>query len=244
MIREAVNCPAYYAKTANPSYYSYNYFNYHLLGQEKGSLNLTHPKREPLSRLWFLSRSYKQADPRYTKGRTVWLHPETNDVLGCYGQKLTLQEVPLERHLKTRAKYLKLRPQDGDMYLARLKYLTFKGDIPAGYTIDHIDGNTFNNDIRNLRAVPPAINYRDGGFMRKLRNNGIRVEFYSGIILEGYERLARWKETHTKWQYSQLKGDELKQIFVGPSFRIAGISTDELMDLELNKHADPFIERN
>lgn len=188
------------------------------------------PKREPLSRLWFMGRGYKQADPRYTKGRTVWLHPHKNDVLGCYGQKLTMQLVPLERHLKTRAKYLKLRPQDGDMYLARLKYLTFKGEIPAGYTIDHIDGNSLNNDIRNLRAIPDAINRRDGGFLRKLRNHKIKVCKFPGIIVAGFERMAEWKATHKKWQYEKLTRKELLQIFVGPTFTV--MDPEAVMELD------------
>ena len=216
------------------------------IGSKKGSFNVTNPKpkREPFSRLWFLAHDYKQADPRHTNGCTLWLHPRTNDVLNQYGQKIKLQVVPFEKFKKNTTQYLKLTGGYGDMYLARLKYLTFKGKIPAGYTIDHIDSNTFNNDICNLRAVPDAINRRDGGFLRKLRNNGIRVEFYSGIILEGYERLAEWKATHSRYDYDNLKGDDLKRVFLGPDFRIPGISIDELMDLELNKYADPFIERN
>lgn len=212
------------------------------MGQEKGSLNQTHPKREPLSRLFFLSRGCKKADPRYTKGRPVWLHPKTNDVLGCYGQKLTLQAVPLERHHKTRAKYLKLRPQDGDMLLARLKYLTFKGEIKPGYTIDHIDGNTLNNDIRNLRAVTRAINYRDGGFMRKLRNHGINVAMFPGIILEGYERMAEWKNSHSYYAYQHLTREDLLRIFVGPTFSV--VDTSDLDSLDINRHYDPMVERD
>ena len=56
------------------------------------------PLREPLSRLWFLSRGYKQADPRYTKGEIIWLHPKTNDVLNKYGQKFTLNQLPKQRY--------------------------------------------------------------------------------------------------------------------------------------------------
>jgi hypothetical protein len=200
------------------------------------------PKREPLSRLWFLSRDYKQADPYYTNGCTLWLHPRTNDVLNQYGQKIKLSVRPYEKYLKNSTKYLKLTGGYGDMYLARLKYLTFIGPIPKGYVIDHIDGNTFNNDISNLRAVPRAINDRDGGFMRKLRNNKIRVEFYSGIILEGYERLAEWKATHSQYAYRKLSGDDLKQIFLGPEFRV--MDPVVIMSSEPNKYADPFIERD
>ena len=194
------------------------------------------PKTQP-SRLWFLARGYKQADTRYTKGRIVWLHPKTNDVLGCFGQKLTMQLVPLERHNAKATRYLKLRPQDGDMLLARLKYLTFKGEIPEGYTIDHIDGNTMNNDIRNLRAIPDAINRRDGGFLRKLRNNHFIVAVHpKAVILKGYENMARWKAEHSKYAYSHLRGKELLKVFFGPQFTV--MDPDIIMDLDFKFHRE------
>lgn len=202
------------------------------------NLNSSRPKREPLPRLWFLSRGYKKADPAYTKGNVVWLHPETNDALGKYGQKLPLQLVPYEKFKPNTTQYLKMTGYYGDMYLARLKYLTFIGSIPEGYTIDHIDGNTLNNDIHNLRAVPDAINARDGGFMRKLRNHGINVAMYPGIILEGYERMARFKETHTQSQYQCLTRTDLLQIFLGDHFRIDPRSSDEIMLDEMSHHCE------
>ena len=201
------------------------------------------PLREPLSRIWFLSRGYKQADPRHTKGQVAWLHPKTNDVLGKYGQKMPMRQLPYEKYHKTTAHYLAIGiPGGGTAYLARLKYLTFIGDIPAGYVIDHIDGNTFNNDIRNLRAVPPAINYRDGGFMRKLRNKGIIVAMFPGIILEGYERMAEWKASHSERLYKNLGKDELLRIFVGPTFSV--VDTSDIDSLDINRHFDPMVERD
>ena len=187
------------------------------------------PKREPLSRLWFLSRGYTKADPIYTNGYSIWLHPVTNDVLNQYGQKMTLCLRPKEKFKKTIARYLKLGREHGDMYLARLKYITFKGDIPKGYTIDHIDGNPLNNNIRNLRAVPPAINYRDGGFLRKLRNKGIRPEDFSGVLLDYFDRMAVFKETHSEWQYGRLTRDDLMRLLVGPKFTI--VNPDAVDDL-------------
>ena len=194
-----------------------------------------------MPRTWFLSRDLTKADPKYTKGRVVWLHPVTNDVFGQYGQKLSLQLVPLERHRKKSTRYLKLRPQDGDKYLARLKYLTFIGDIPEGYTIDHIDGNTLNNAISNLRAVPRAINDRDGGFLRKLRNHQIFVADYPGIILEGFERMAIFKATHTNYRYKHLTRNDLLRVFLGAHntcdprsrFTIDPRTTDEIMLFEM-----------
>ena len=200
------------------------------------------PLREPLSRIWFLSRGYKQADPRYTKGRPVWLHPKTNDALGKYGQKLSMRLIPYKKYGPKLNQYLDLDNKHGSMLLARLKYLTFKGEIKPGYTIDHIDGNTLNNDIRNLRAVPDAINRRDGGFMRKLRNKGIIVAMFPGIILEGYQRMAEWKNSHSSYEYARLTREELLRIFVGPTFSVVDIS--DLDSLDINRHYDPMVERD
>jgi len=193
------------------------------------------PKREPIPRTWFLSHGYAKADTRYTNGHAIWLHPKTNDVFSAYG-KIKLRLVPSEKHKKTSARYLILTGQYGAMLLARLKYLTFKGEIPKNHTIDHIDGNPLNNDIRNLRAIPPAINFRDGGFLRKLRNNGIIVAMYPGIILEGFERMAEWKASHTHRQYQRLTRDELLRIFIGPAFTVA--DPNALMDLDISRHCE------
>lgn len=196
-------------------------------------------KREPLPRTWFLSRGYKKADPAYTNGRVLWLHPVTNDVPNAYGQKIPLQLMPYEKYRTGHPRYLKLPIQAGNMYLARLKYLTFIGPIPEGCTIDHIDGNTLNNDTRNLRAVPDEINRRDGGFFKKLRNKGINVAMYhTDIILMGYKRMAKWKALHTKWQYDCLTRTDLLQIFLGPDFRVDPRSTDDIMLAEMSRHQE------
>ena len=193
------------------------------------------PKREPIPRTWFLSHGYTKADTRYTNGRAIWLHPKTNDVYSAYG-KLKLDLVPKEKHMITISVYLRIDLGNGHILLARLKYLTFKGEIKEGETIDHIDGNTLNNDIHNLRAVPRAINNRDGGFLRKLRNHGIIVAMFPGIILEGFERMAEWKASHTPWQYECLTRDELLRIFIGPTFIVA--DPNALMDLDISRHQE------
>ena len=204
--------------------------------QPKRSFKLTQQK-EPLSRLWFLSRGYKKADPCHTNGKVIWLHPKTNDVLSKFGTKIALTEVPDERHKKNTTRYLKMPGNYGNMYLARLKYLTFIGPIPEGCVIDHIDGNTFNNATDNLRAVPRTINDRDGGFMRKMRNNGYPVHMFCKVaILAGYKRMAKWKVSHTKWQYDQLNGKALLQVFIGPNYKVE--DPDTIMDRDFTHHRE------
>lgn len=195
----------------------------------KGTFNRKRPKT-PLPRTWFLSRGYKKADPAIMDGRTVYIHPVTNDALSAYGTKLAMTRAGRKKA------YLKFAHYYGNKLLAEVKYRTFVGDIPKGYQIDHIDGNTLNNDICNLRAVPRHINYRDAGFMRKLRNNGFIVAMFPGIILDGYERMAEWKTEHKEWQYKRLKGKALLQVFVGPHFRIEDIDT--IMSREMNQHRE------
>ena len=195
----------------------------------KGTIKCSRPKT-PLPRTWFLARGYKKADPDLMNGTTVYIHPVTNDALSAYGTKLSLTRAGQSKQ------YLKFSRTCGNKLLTEVKYRTFVGDIPKGYQIDHIDGNTLNNSIRNLRAVPPSINRRDGGFMRKLRNNGFIVAMFPGIILAGYKRMAEWKDEHTLYAYNQLKGKELLQVFVGPHFRIEDIDT--LMSREMSHHCE------
>lgn len=59
------------------------------------------------------------------------------------------------------AKYRTVRIK-GKRYLThRLIWILFNGNIPDKYEIDHIDGDTLNNDLNNLRCVTPSINRRN-----------------------------------------------------------------------------------
>ena len=86
-------------------------------------------------------------------------------------------------------------------------------EIPAGMTIDHIDGCTTNNDVRNLRCISNAINNRDGGFLRKLRNKGINPpEIRRPYLLRYFDRMAFIKENITRHRYDHLDRADLMTI--------------------------------
>lgn len=54
---------------------------------------------------------------------------------------------------------LYLEPQLGkSMYVHRLVYMAFKGEIQNGMHINHIDGDKSNNNISNLELVTPSEN--------------------------------------------------------------------------------------
>jgi hypothetical protein len=77
--------------------------------------------------------------------------------------------------------------------------------IPEGMTMDHINGCTTDNRISNLRCISNALNNRDGGFLRKLRNKGIDpTSIQRNYLLRYYARMAKIKEALTERQYKKL----------------------------------------
>ena len=93
-------------------------------------------------------------------------------------------------------------------------YLAWVGkSIPAGWTIDHINGCTTDNRYSNLRCVSNAVNIRDGAFLRKLKAAGFdptRIE--KPYLLRYFDRMAKFKESHTKTEYRNLAKTDLKHI--------------------------------
>ena len=206
------------------------------------------------TRLWFLGQGYTPIDPTLVFGRIFYIRVKDQEVsiLDAFGQKGYIQIRPNE---KGRANFDNVNPyyylnfsangRTRQVPIAFLVMATLNHQIPdrsKGEVIDHIDGNSLNNNPRNLRVVHDAINRRDGGFLRKLRNNNIDVKKFPGMILEGFERMAEWKATHTRSQYDNLKHEKLLRVFVGPTFTV--VDPLILNDLELTKHYDPFVERS
>ena len=153
----------------------------------------------------------------YPDGRKVLVNPDKVDWIGKHGK----------------AVYLQFRSAFGNrnyIIASRAVYIAWRGKpIPKGMTIDHIDGCSTNNDYRNLRCVSNAINNRDGGFARKLRNKGINPGTSSRqtggvasaekgmciprwMLLRYFLRMATIKPSITRWRYEHLSKDELLMI--------------------------------
>ncbi|MBQ7439894.1 MAG: HNH endonuclease [Paludibacteraceae bacterium] len=89
--------------------------------------------------------------------------------------------------------------------------------VPEGMTIDHINGCTTDNCIENLRCVSNALNVRDGGFLRKLRNKGINpVAIQRSYLLRYFARMAKIKEAISPYKYERLTFDILRAILYLP----------------------------
>lgn len=100
-------------------------------------------------------------------------------------------------------------------------YIAAGRTIPAGMTIDHIDGCTTNNYIGNLRCVSNEINNRDAGFLRKLRNNGIKTTTVQRpFLLRYFDRMAYIKANISRHRYEHLTRDQLSHILYAPEFTL------------------------
>ncbi len=67
--------------------------------------------------------------------------------------------------------YAIISVKDKHLYVHRLMWEAHKYSIPANMTIDHIDGNHFNNDISNLQLMTQADNSRKG--IKDTRKKGL-----------------------------------------------------------------------
>lgn len=106
-------------------------------------------------------------------------------------------------------------------------------EIPAGMTIDHIDGCTTNNDVRNLRCVTMALNQRDGGFLHKLRNQGIKpAEIPRWMLLRYFDRMAFIKENIPRLRYNHLDKSDL-EILLFCASQVASVRFNRKYNLKI-----------
>ena len=74
-------------------------------------------------------------------------------------------------------------------YVHRLVWETFKGDIPEGKEIDHIDGDTTNNSIDNLQLLTPRKNK-----VKYYKGKDIHWREYRDEFIEHYKKLHSYKK--------------------------------------------------
>ena len=192
----------------------------------------------PVSRVWFAGHGYQQVPPEVIRGRILYAHPE-----GRFANKLG-QRV---NHCYTPNSYSQVRrrnkvyPQLGNNYGSKdCHYLMVCAffhvpDRSKGEVSDHIDGNQLNYSITNLRIVDRPTNDRDGGFLKKLRNKGIRPEYFAPkFLLRYFDRMAEFKASHTYYQYARLTHNELLRMLVEPEFAVG--DPNERMEYEMSHH--------
>lgn len=95
------------------------------------------------------------------------------------------------------SEYRKVRVNGKLILVHRIIWEMQCGEIPEGMCIDHIDGDTFNNKISNLRLVTHQENHKN----QKKRSNN--KSGYLGVT---------WNKQHKKWQASIRVNRKVKYI--------------------------------
>ena len=103
------------------------------------------------------------------------------------------------------------------MLVHRIIWTLFYGEVPDGFVIDHIDGDSLNNIISNLRLITQAENRRN---TRKFKNNTSGV---SGVNLQTQ---SNGKYSYWCAQYTKLDGQPIQK-----SFSIFRLGNDEAFRL-------------
>jgi len=149
----------------------------------------------------------------YPDGRKVAVNPTTTITDGSKNDRNRGQPYLKFRHAWGREK--------GIMASHAVYTVWREKPIPAGMTIDHIDGVAQNNDFRNLRCVSGVINIRDGGFLSKLRHKGFNpARIDRACLLRFYERMAQLKPAISEYRYKRLSKEQLRSILYDPDFSI------------------------
>ena len=147
----------------------------------------------------------------YPDGRKVAVNPTTNITDGTH---FPTMKRGVQRYIRFTHAWGHCRA----IYASHAVYLAWREKpIPAGMTIDHIDGVAQNNDFRNLRCISNDQNNRDGGFLKKLRHKGFNPACIDrAYLLRYYQRMARIKASITKWRYEKLTKEQLRSILFLP----------------------------
>jgi hypothetical protein len=79
----------------------------------------------------------------------------------------------------------------------------YKGEIPKGYHIHHVDGNTSNNDISNLNLIEAKLHLRFEAKKRFKENKEWAKDFHA----KGIEKAKEWhkSEEGRKWHIEHGK---------------------------------------
>jgi len=109
-----------------------------------------------------------------------------------------------QRATQSKKGYYQIRLYDGSGKLGKLKYLhrlvweTFRGEIPKGLEIDHMDGDTTNNSVENLQLLTRKQNNHK--YSREAK--GVLLREHRDELIKDYETLGTYKKVADKWNSS------------------------------------------
>jgi hypothetical protein len=88
----------------------------------------------------------------------------------------------------------------------------YKGDIPKGYHVHHVDGNSHNNDISNLNIVLASLHMRFEGKKRFKNNSEWAKEFHA----KGIECAKEW---HASKEGREWHSEHGKKMWINREYK-------------------------
>lgn len=123
-------------------------------------------------------------------------------------------------------------------YIHRIVWLLNNGEIDSSLVIDHIDGDSTNNNIDNLRIVPQSINVRN---KKKYKNNTtgyIGIYFREIRCIQYY--IAGWYDLDHRFKSKAFSCTKYGDIVA----KQMAIAHREAMLNELNKDGAGYTEKH
>lgn len=193
-------------------------------------------KQNHLSRVWFLGHGYVRVPAEEIDGKVLYAHPDGYFV-NQQGKRLYACPLRCKSNKHSHGGVYPTMRNHAHKYCHMLMAITFLRKPMDGEQVDHINGNQSDFALSNLRVIPREINDRDGGFLKKLRNKGIRPEYFAPkFLLRYFDRMAEFKASHTYYQYARLTHNELLRMLVEPEFAVKNPA--ERMEYEMTHHME------
>ena len=134
------------------------------------------------------------------QGIKFYRHPFSEDYLASKNGKILSIKWNKKRILKFRktgSNYLTFcfyeNNKKRDYYIHRFVFETFKGEIPKGMEIDHVDGDKKNNSISNLQLLLHKENVRKSNCKKMISLN---IETKEEIIFDSLKEVAEFYQIH------------------------------------------------
>lgn len=89
----------------------------------------------------------------------------------------------------------------------------YKGEIPKGYHVHHVDGNTHNNDVSNLNLIRAELHLRYEGKKRFKENPEWAKEFHT----KGIEKAKEW---HKSSEGKQWHSEHGKKTWINREYKV------------------------
>lgn len=124
------------------------------------------------------------------------------------------------------SRYYQINSRNGQTLVHRIIWIMFNGDIPEGMVIDHLDGDTFNNKIDNLRCVTISLNSRNQ-VKSKLNKSGVTGVHYEDGKNPRWR--AEWLEQDGR---SKTKSFSVKKYGYDEAFRLACFHRERQIEIQ------------